>query len=125
MKILFCFLSGIILGRYDQYDLKPLIHLQSIILFQDIHDLFAFFRMADDTPNAFFQLHLFRGSLGPLLQPEITFFFLRFIQLFHLFAENPGKIFFFNRFQKKVLDLKTEALSGILKIIITGKNDHP
>ena len=124
MKILFCFLAGIILGWYDQYDLKPLIHLESIILFQHIHDLVAFLRAANNTPNTFFQLHLFRGSLGPLLQPEITFFFLRFIQLFHLFAESPGKIFFFNRFQKKVLDLETEALSGILKIIIASKNDH-
>ena len=32
----------------------------------------------------------------------------------------------YNAYKKSlVLDLKTEALSGILKIIITGKNDHP
>src|SRR5699024_3621894 len=99
-------------------------HLKSIVLFQNTHELTAFLRPVNNSSDALFQLHLFCRPLGSLAKKEIPLFFFGFVSIRHLFFKNSGKIFFLNWLQKEVLNLKAETLSGILKVIISRKNDH-
>ncbi len=111
--------------RGDQHHLKPEKTVKTV-KFQKICNNPAILPPAVyQVTHTRLQTQLIRHASCPAYQHgtlSLCFFCLKNV---YLFPDGLGQIRLFHRFQKKILYLQTQALSGILKTIIPGQHQHP